>query len=225
MKKEIYLAKDGYKMNFEIFYPDAKIPEPPLVVFLHGAGERGEKIDHLARHALPKLLEEGAEYPTVILVPQCPENCVWDNIVFDVKTLIDFTVAKFNCDKSRVYVTGGSMGGFGTWAMGQAFPNFFAAIAPVAAGGAPWRCRNLTSTPVFAYHGEFDGEIPLICNEIMVNATNKFGGQATLTVVKGFGHNDGIDTAYEKYGVIETLLKEKRTDFTPVPEAFSKYFN
>ena len=224
MNKKIYLAKDGYKMNFEIFLPDGEITGLPLVVFLHGAGERGEDISHLSRHALPKLLEEGAGYPAVVLIPQCPADCVWDNVVFDVKALIDDTIEKYISDKSRIYITGGSMGGFGTWAMGQTFPNFFAAIAPVASGGAAWRCRNLTSTPVFAYHGELDEGVLPVCAEMMVDATNKFGGRAEFTLIKGLGHNDGIDAAYEKYGVVENLLKQKRTDFTPVPEAFSKYF-
>lgn len=224
MKKIIYLRSEENKMNYEVFFPEGSTSGLPMITFLHGAGERGENVSHLAKHGLPLLIENGAEYPAIILCPQCPANCVWDNVVFDVKEIIDKVAAEYGADVSRLSVTGGSMGGFGTWAMGQAFPNFFSAMAPLAAGGAAWRCRNLINTPIAAYHGEKDEGVLPICGKIMVDAVNEFGGEATFTLLKGYGHNDGINVAYEKYGVVDFLLSKKRTDFSPVPEAFSKYF-
>ena len=87
-----------------------------------------------------------------------------------------------------------------------------------------WRCENLRTTPIRAYHGELDGTVPLIYSELMVNAVNKTGGNATLTVLDGYGHNDGINFAYTDTDIVPWLLSMKRTDRTPIAEALSKYF-
>lgn len=224
MNTKIYrYNQNTIDMNYVIFYPD-KYENLPLIVFLHGAGERGKDGSHLYRHGIPKLIKEGKEIPAIILCPQCPAWCVWDNIVSDVKKIIDSVVEEFNIRKDRIGITGASMGAFGTWMMGLTYTNFFAGIAPVAGGGMSWRTSNLRTTPVLAAHGDKDMSVPIICSELMVNGVNAFGGNAELISLQGYGHNDGIDFAYRNTSLIEWILTQRRTDFIPVPECDSHYF-
>lgn len=224
MKRIIHMKEENELMNYEVYTPEVMTEHLPMIVFLHGAGERGWNIDHLAKHGIPMMIKNGAQIPAVVLCPQCPANCVWDNIPFDVMALIEKTAAEYKVDPDRISVTGGSMGGFGTWTLGLTFPTFFSAMAPMAGGGMSWRCENLRTTPIRAYHGEKDGTVPLIYSELMVEAVNKTGGSASLTVLAGYGHNDGINAAYTDTDIIEWLLSMKRTDRTPIAEALSKYF-
>ncbi|HOP11106.1 MAG TPA: alpha/beta hydrolase-fold protein [Oscillospiraceae bacterium] len=224
MKKKIYMADEKCRMNFEVFTPEPFKKNLPLIVYLHGAGERGTVIEHLSRHGIPLMLENGYETEAVILCPQCPGDCVWDNIPHEVKAVIDRVIAEYDVDHTRVSLTGSSMGGFGTWMIGLTFPNFFSAIAPVAGGGMSWRCSNLSTTPVHAYHGGADTGVPLVYSQLMVDSVVKNGGSAELTVLDGYGHCDGINTAYQQYGIIDWLLSHKRTDFSPIPEALSVYY-
>ncbi len=225
MKKYITQIEDGAFMNYTVYTPETMRDGLPMILYLHGAGERGTAVDHLTRYAIPMLIEEmGREYEAVILCPQCPGNCVWDNIPFEVKAIVDRVAAEYKVDPTRISATGSSMGGFGTWTMGLTFTGFFSAIAPVAGGGMSWRCANLRTTPVRAYHGGKDGTVPVIYSEMMVNAVNKLGGSATLTILDGYGHNDGIDAVYRDTDVIDWLITMTRTDFTPVPETLSNKF-
>lgn len=216
-------AYSGGEMNYAVYYPD-NYKDLPLMVYLHGAGERGKDISHLARHAVPKLLSEGKEYPAVILTPQCPADRVWDNMVKEVKAIIDIVVKEYSIKEDRICITGSSMGGFGTWMMGLTYPNFFSAIAPVAGGGMSWRAQNLKNTPVFAAHGDKDSVVPIIYSSLMVDAVNRNGGRAELMVLEGMEHNDGINYAYRETDVTDWLLNQRRTDFSEVPEMFSYLF-
>ncbi len=217
-------VEDGFFMNYELYLPEDAPQALPMIVYLHGAGERGTVLDHLTRHGIPKLIAEGREIPALVLCPQCPADCVWDNIPFELKKIIDGVIDEYRVDRARVTLTGGSMGGYGTWAIGMTFPSFFAALAPIAGGGMSWRTPNLVGTPVRAYHGEDDTAVPLVYAELMVDALAKNGGDVSLTVLHGFGHNDGINAAYRDGDVIEWLLSKRRTDFSPVSETMSKYF-
>ena len=223
MNREVHMADKNCRMNYKIYYPD-NYQNLPLMIYLHGAGERGTKIDHIDRHAIPKNIKEGCEYNAVILCTQCPAHLVWNNIVEDVKKLIDQVVERFEIQKDRICITGSSMGGFGTFEMGLTYSNFFSAIAPVAGGGLSWRAANLKNTPVRAYHGDVDSTVPMVYSELMVNAVNQTGGSAELVTLKGFGHNDSIEYAYENTDLIEWLLSARRTDFSYVPETLEKWF-
>lgn len=215
---------NNIKMSYEVFCPE-KCEDLPLLVFLHGAGERGTDIEHVNRWALPRLITEGMKIPAIVLCPQCPQEYVWDNLVRELKMLIDYTVERFAVKKDRICITGASMGGFGTWSMGLTYPDFFSAIAPVAGGGMSWRTPNLKTTPVYAVHGDNDDVVPISCSQLMVDGVNKNGGNAQLIVIGGFGHGDGIEEAYEKTELTEWILKQRRTSFEKVAEAFSEYFD
>lgn len=221
--KDSSCSQNEFGMNYRVFYPD-NYEDLPLLVYLHGAGERGENFSHLYRHGIPKLINEGKEIPAVVLAPQCPAWCVWDNIPDRLKGIIDRVAAEFNIKKDRVCITGSSMGGFGTWMMGKTYPNFFAAIAPVAGGGMSWRCAKLCTTPVIAMHGSEDTTVQPVYSQLMVDGVNRDGGSAELTLLEGYGHNDGIDYAYRNTDLIDKLLGFRRTDFTRIPEVLEGMF-
>ena len=211
------------KMNYGVYTPE-NYNELPLIVYLHGAGERGEEFSHLERHGISRLLSEGKEYPAVILTPQCPAQFVWDNVVTELKEIIDLVVSEYGIKEDRISITGSSMGGFGTWMMGVTYNNFFAGIAPVAGGSMSWRMQNLKTTPVYAFHGDKDTLVPPIYSELCVNAVNANGGNAKLEILENYGHNDGINYAYEHTDLIEWLILQRRTDFSKVPEFCSHLF-
>jgi len=194
------------KMNYILFAPKEVKGSLPLIVFLHGAGERGNNISHVYKHAIPKMIKEGREINAFVLCPQCPANCVWDNIVFDVKELIDDVVNNYDIDISRISLTGSSMGGFGTFAMAFTFNNFFSCIAPVAGGGSSWRSSNLRGLPIKIYHGNKDTDVPVGYSFLMYDVLKYINPETEMVVMDGYGHNDGIQHSYYDLDVIDYLL-------------------
>ena len=142
----------------------------------------------------------------------------------DVKLLIDKVAEDYGIKKDRICITGSSMGGYGTWEMGITYPNFFSAIAPVCGGGMQWRSEKLLSTSVKTYHGNKDDVVELVNSELMLKNIIAKGGTAELVVLDGFGHNDGIYEAYKNRDLMDWILKQRRTDFSPVKEVCSEYF-
>lgn len=199
-------------LSYRVFTPD-EYKDLPLLICLHGAGERGiDDLDILYRHSIPKLIYDGREIPAVVLCPQCPKDMVWDNLVFEVKDIIDKVVAEYGILSDRIVLTGSSMGGFGTWAMGLAYPDFFAAIAPVCGGGMAWRSGLIAraKTPVLAYHGTDDVSVVPEYSKIMIERVKREGGDAELVLLDGMGHNDGADYAYRETKLVDWLLSKRR---------------
>ncbi len=226
--KKIEVEKTDRYLGYQLYIPEDMSREIPLLIYLHGAGERGDRkkqLEHLERHGVPRVIKEGREIPAVVLCPQCPEMFVWNNIVEKVKELIDKTVSEYEIKKDRICLTGSSMGGYGTWEMGITYPDFFAAISPVCGGGMQWRACKLVNTPVIAYHGDIDDVVEPINSIMMVSAINRNGGSAELKFLHGFGHNDGIYEAYTNTDLIDVLLKKRRTNFEPVQEVCADCFN
>ena len=218
-----YFAKNSDEMNYRVYYPD-NYKDLPLLIYLHGAGERGTNLPHLERQAIPRMIKNGASIPAVVLCPQCPAVFVWDNVTAMLKRVIDEVVEKFGILKDRICITGSSMGGYGTWMMGLTYPSFFSGIAPIAGGGMSWRVRNLRTTPVYAVHGKLDTSVPIECSELMVDALNKLGYSVKFKVLENHGHNDGINYTYTDTDVIEWLLSQRKTDFSPIPDVCSEWF-
>lgn len=223
MQIKEYSANDICNMNYGIAVPDEH-KELPLLIYLHGAGERGANIEHVYRHGIPKLLKEGKEINAVVLFPQCPAQFIWNNVVESLKKLIDSVVSEYGIPRGRIFLTGSSMGGYGTWEMAMCYPETFAAIAPVAGGGVIWRTLKLRNVPVTAYHGTVDSVVPISQSEIMVEYTNRFGGTAELVPLEGYEHNQGIDYAYRNTDLIEKLISYVKTDFSHVPEPCENMF-
>jgi len=188
----------------------------PLLCFLHGAGERGTDLALVAKHGPPKLVSAKKEFPFVLLSPQCPAGQVWDDAA--LLALLDHVVARFHIDTRRVYLTGLSMGGYGTWSLGLKHPGRFAAIAPVCGGGNyadillanPDQNRAMRTLGVWAFHGAKDDVVPPAESKTMVAALKKAGCRdVTLTLYPQTGHDSYTET-YNNPKLYEWLLGHRR---------------
>ena len=186
----------------------------PLLLFLHGAGERGDDLELVKKHGPPKLIEQGRAFPFVVVSPQCPKDGWWSTKPLELVALLDEIVAKYKIDQDRIYLSGLSMGGFGTWMLAAYAPDRFAAIVPVCGGGEALMARRLTHLPVWAFHGAKDPVVPLRRSEEMVDALKKLNGDVKLTVYPEAGH-DSWTAAFDNPELYEWLLQQKRK---PMPE-------
>ena len=175
---------------FVAYTPEQSEGKLPLVIQLHGAGERGEGQEDLKLvdiHGFSALLQK-QDFPCITVMPQCPKDSFW---AARVESIIEFVAqlkAYFPVDESRVFLTGLSMGGFGTWFTAMARPDLFAAIAPVCGGGMPWNARVLTM-PIWAFHGAEDLTVTARHSDEMVAALQKADRDVTYTRMDGVGHN------------------------------------
>ncbi len=181
----------------------------PLLVFLHGAGERGSDVSRVKVHGPAKLVEQGKDLPFIIVSPQCPAGKWWPYMAEAVIALIDEITERYPVDTRRIYLTGLSMGGYGTWAIGCMYPERFAAIAPICGGGLPYLAANLKDVPVWAFHGAKDSVVPVQQSQEMVDAVNRAGGQAKLTVYPEADHDSWTQT-YSNDQLYQWLLSKSR---------------
>jgi predicted peptidase len=179
----------------------------PLLLFLHGAGERGDDLDLVKKHGPPMLIERGQEFPFIVVSPQCPTNRRWEP--FELAALLDEIVEKHRVDQDRIYVTGLSMGGFGTWSLAAYQPDRFAALVPICGGGEPIMARLLRPIPTWVFHGAKDAVVPLERSTIMVEAMKKAGGDVKFTIYPEAGHDSWTDS-YANPELYEWLLQQKR---------------
>ena len=196
MKYLLYLPKD-YEQK----------PSWPLMLFLHGAGERGDNLEVVKMHGPPKLIEAGRQFPFIVVSPQCPKDGWWEPL--EVRTLLDEIVGKYKVDKDRIYVTGLSMGGFGTWSLAALQPDRFAAIVPICGGGDPQWAKRIAHVPAWVFHGAKDPAVPLERSKKMVEALKKSGGDPKFTVYPEAGHDAWTET-YANPQLYEWLLQQKR---------------
>ena len=190
-------------------YDEDASAEWPLVLFLHGAGERGDDLDRVRAWGPPKFATEGESLPYILVAPQCPADSWWNS--GDLLRLLDRIQQDERVDADRVYVTGLSMGGYGTWDLAAAAPDRFAAIAPVCGGaGTPlFMLERLTDLPIWAFHGSDDDIVPLSESVQAVERVRAGGGEARLTVYEGVGH-DSWRRAYADEAFWAWLLSQKR---------------
>ena len=178
----------------------------PLVFFLHGAGERGEDLDVACRHGYMKhVRESGAEYPFIFVAPQCPDGKYWACYTESLLAFLDYVCESLPVDMDRVYLTGLSMGGTGTWMLAMAAPERFAAIAPICGSGIYWYGGILKNIPIMVYHGDLDETVPIHDSMEMVKSVNKRGGNAQIKILYGVGH-DAWEQAYEGDALYTWLL-------------------
>lgn len=184
------------KMNYLLYLPEGYEQDEerqwPLILFLHGAGERGDDISKVT--GIPKFAEHVPSLPFITVSPQCPENSFWPLEHDALLAVLDEIVASYRVDNKRVYLTGLSMGGYGTWSLGSLYPERFAAIAPVCGGGIPSLVKGLVHTPVWAFHGAKDDVVKLEESERMVDALRACGGNVKLTVYPEADHDSWSET-------------------------------
>lgn len=209
------------KLNYLLFLPQGYGTDPgqkwPLILFLHGIGERGTNPWDVARHGPPKLDTGLTNFPFIVVSPQCPPNEKWSD--HSLLALLDDIEAKYPVDLHRVYLTGLSMGGFGAWSLGLAHPDRFAAMAPIAGGGdyiTPFesnvdRKEALASLPIWAFHGGKDNVVPLVESQRMVDyLKSRFGVRdVKLTVYPDAGHDCWTQT-YANPGLFAWFLQHSR---------------
>ena len=198
LKYLLYLPKDY-----------AAKPSWPLMLFLHGAGERGDNLDVVKKHGPPKLIAAGRDFPFIVVSPQCPKDRWWEPL--ELKLLLDEIVEKHHVDQDRVYVTGLSMGGFGTWALAGYQPKRFAALVPICGGGESMRVKQLAKMPIWVFHGGKDPVVPLERSEKMVEALKKAGSTSVKFTVYPEAQHDSWTQAYDDPELYEWLLQQKRT--------------
>ncbi len=182
----------------------------PLVIFLHGSGERGENLDLVALHGWPRYVEEGRDYPFILVSPQLPDGQNWCGHIESLNGLLDHLQTTLRVDKSRIYLTGLSNGGTGTWLWASsAEVNPFAAIIPVCGAGVTWLVRELLKTPVWAFHGDRDSVIEYTESLRMVDRINQWGGNAKLTLYPGVDHGSW-EYAYTEDELIRWMLEQRK---------------
>lgn len=202
-KKEYTLQLD-YLLYLPPGYQDNPGHHWPLLVFLHGSGERGNNPELVKKHGPPKLIEEGRQFPFIVVSPQCPESSLWSA---DIVMALIFEIQKeYRIDKDRMYLTGLSLGGFGTWDIAARYPGVFAAIAPVCGGGDVQFVRFLRDLPVWAFHGALDEAVPVRRTEEMVDALKALGSDVRMTIYPDLGHDSWTRT-YENDELYEWFLQ------------------
>lgn len=201
-----------FPFNFVMHRPEKWDKKLPLIVLLHGAGERGNGEDELGKvetHGFAKIFTADKNYECVLVSPQCEQNSFWAAKVVYIKEFIDAVKEKYEIDESRVYLCGISMGGFGTWYTAMAYPDDFAAIAPCCGGGMPWNAGVL-KMPVWAFCGDSDTVVKPYNTTDMIEAMEKAGYTPKLSVFKGVGHNSWDYTFDEE--LLDWLLSHKKDE-------------
>lgn len=204
----------------------SKAPEGgklPLVLFLHGAGERGDDNSAQVKHGIKQFLAREAKYPCVLVVPQCPKNLWWSgnrrsqtatgdekgpDTMSLVIELLESLQKELPLDPKRLYVTGLSMGGFGTWDLLVRKPAMFAAGIPVCGGGDVSKAAVIAKIPQWVHHGDKDTAVNVEQSRKMVAAMKTAGGEPKYTEYPGVGHNSW-DNTYADDAVYEWLFAQK----------------
>lgn len=200
--------------TFRIYLPPEVTPSMPIVLFLHGAGEGGA--DNVAQTTvgLGRAISKDPErFPLIAVFPQSPPRVPWRGPMLDYAVAaLDATIEEFDCDRDRVYLTGISMGGYGTWQLATQEPDRFAAIVPVCGGArnAVLTAQRLANVPAWVFHGDRDDIIPVSESREVVEALRAAGADVRYTEYKGVRHNSW-DPAYAEPELMPWLLAQRKT--------------
>ena len=206
LEKEIIV---NVKLQYLVYLPPTYSEDNenwPLVLFLHGAGERGNDLNFVNRNGPTKLVEEGKDFPFIMISPQCPLGQRWE--ARELSTLLDEVEKNYRVDKNREYVTGLSMGGEGTWKLIMAEPDRFAAAVPVCGrtGSSYLDACKLKDLPLWVFHGAMDDVVSLDESVRMVKALELCGNDVKFTVYPKANHN-AWDETYNNEELYKWLLK------------------
>lgn len=216
-------------LNYRFLTPDkiAANQKYPLVLFLHGAGERGDDNTRQLIHGLPEFIkpENRKDFPCFAVAPQCPAERKWAEVDWSktehnmteewsiplglTRELLHQIIQDYPVDTNRLYITGLSMGGYGTWDYIQREPGFFAAAVPVCGGADENYADRLTKLPIWAFHGDQDRAVPVIRTTRMIEAIKTAGGSPKMTIYPGVGHNSWSQT-YANREVLAWLFAQKK---------------
>lgn len=181
----------------------------PLLVFLHGSGERGTDLAKVRIHGPLHHYDEGTDYPFIIAAPQCPDNTWWDWNV--LSGWLDQVLKKFRVNPDQIYLTGLSMGGYGTWEWGAREASRFAALIPICGGGSRIGTLPLSGMPIWCVHGTDDPVVPISESLSMVERAQRAGAIVKMSSVPGEGHGVWINF-YKNEDWVNWLLQHKLSD-------------
>lgn len=208
-----------YLLHLPETYEEGADQPLPLLFFLHGMGERGEDLDKVTLHGPYQRAMSDPNFPFILLSPQCPVTSTWVQELEALSALLDEIIHTYPIDEERIYLSGLSMGGFGTWHFAEMEPDRFAALLPICGGyvphiGFPERIKALKDVPVWTFHGELDQVVPIHLTEALVKALEEAGGHIRFTRYPDLGH-DAWTRTYENPEVYEWLLSHRRSDRKP----------
>lgn len=216
-----YFYSNGYaqtkqkaKYNYLLYLPknyEKQLKKYPLVIYLHGGSQRGNDLNKLKGYGLPAMVDKGKNFNFIIASPQCPDNKYWSTENwFD--SLYSDLISKYRIDTNRIYLTGISMGGYGTYIAAMDFPTKFAALAPLCGGcndSDTSKICTINKIPIWTFHGTADDKISIAETQRVVKALQKCNGHIRFTPLPGYGHDIGF--LYEKNSQIYGwLLKQKK---------------
>jgi predicted peptidase len=229
LQPHVFKNESGETLPYQLMLPENYDPKQsyPLVIFLHGAGERGTDNVKQSVHGVPQFASEEnrKKYPCFLIAPQCPEEKKWVEVDWAADKhdtpkepsaparltleLIDSLVKNYSIDKQRIYLTGLSMGGYGTWDLLARRPDFFAAGVVVCGGADEATAEKLKSLPLWVFHGAKDGVVKPIRSQRMVEALKKVGSKVRYTEYPTVGH-DSWNPAYQDPEMMKWLFEQKR---------------
>ena len=178
----------------------------PLMLFLHGSGESGSDLEKVKKHGPPRLIAAGKDFPFIVVSPQSPGGG-WNTEILG--SLLEDVIGRYKVDEDRVYLTGLSMGGYGTWDLAMAFPDRFAAIAPICGGGTSWKVRRIRDIPTWIFHGAKDTTVPVRNGQEMYDAMKAAGADVKITIYPEAGH-DSWTVTYDNPELYTWFLAHKR---------------
>lgn len=208
-QREVKVQVSG---QYLVYLPEGYDPKSrqkwPLIMFLHGAGERGSDLNMVKVHGIPKEIERGRKVPAVVIAPQCPADSWWD--VNMLVGLLDEAERRYKIDRDREIVTGLSMGGYASWDLASRFPHRFAAIAPVCGGGDPTKIAVAKDLPLWTTHGDADQSVPVAQTDNLVAALKAAGAtNVRYDRMPGVPH-DSWTAFYAQDELYTWLLAQKR---------------
>ncbi len=173
------------------YVPENVSDHPALLIQLHGAGERGNGGDEIERvlvHGFSKIVNDTNLNDCILMMPQCPNDSFWVAKIESLKKFTDRIIDEYSIDTDRVYLSGISMGGFGTWYTAMAYPEMFAAIAPCCGGGMAWNSEVL-KMPIWAFHGLADTVVSPNQTIEMIEKLKLHNTNLKYDFFEGVGHN------------------------------------
>jgi predicted peptidase len=204
LPKAVHQKTTCLNQQFLLYTPkgNSAKKKSPLIVFLHGMGERGDHIQGVKKHGPPKIAEKQKDFQFMVVSPQCSvdkkgkkgkKGKGWWNVQ-DIEHLLDYVKKTYHVDENRIYLTGLSMGGFGTWKVAAEMPGEFAAIAPICGGGNPKDAAKYGQLPIWVFHGDADTRVEIQSSQRMVDAVKAAKGNVKFTIYPGVGHNSWSKT-------------------------------
>ncbi len=191
----------------------------PMILFLHGAGTRGNDMDVLAENSFFQLTAKHKDFPFAVLAPLCNEN-TWFDLMESLKALALEAQNLPFVDPDRLYLVGVSMGGYAAWQLAMCLPDVFAALVPLCGGGMYWNAKRIAHLPIWAFHGEKDTVVLPSESVNMVRAINRNGGSAKLTLYPENCHNVWTDT-FSNETVFVWLSQQRRGKSHEESDSFS----